>query len=94
MYARQMQAELIREVEKSGPEFVMVANLAGSWVSSRPDISPMLKDWAQGYLNDEYEKKGVVDIISNDETIYKWGEEAMGYHPQSRYHLLIYKKRI
>ncbi|MBT5470962.1 MAG: hypothetical protein HOK41_10200 [Nitrospina sp.] len=94
VYARQMQAELIREVEKSGPEFVMVANLAGSWVSSRPDISPMLKDWAQGYLNDEYEKKGVVDIISNDETIYKWGEEAMGYHPQSRYHLLIYKKRI
>ncbi|KMP10606.1 hypothetical protein UR09_05720 [Candidatus Nitromaritima sp. SCGC AAA799-A02] len=92
-YARQMQAEMIREIEKAQPEFVVVVKLAGSWVSSRPDSPPMLEDWARGYLNSEYEISGVVDILSHEETVYKWGEQARGYHPRSRYHLLIHKRR-
>ena len=90
-YARQMQAEMIREIEGAQPEFVVMVKLSGSWVSSRPDFSPLLKDWAQGYLNSEYEISGVVDILSHEETVYKWGER--GYHPRSRYHLLIYKRK-
>ena len=92
-YARQMQAEMIREIEGAQPEFVVMVKLSGSWVSSRLDFSPLLKDWAQGYLNNEYEISGVVDILSNEETVYKWGEQARGYHPRSRYNLLIYKRQ-
>jgi hypothetical protein len=92
-YARQMQAEMIREIEGAQPEFVVVVKLSGSWVSPRPDFSPLLKDWAQSYLSSEYEISGVVDILSHEETIYKWGEQARGYHPRSRYHLLIFKKQ-
>ena len=36
-YARQMQAEMTREIEEAQPEFIVVANLAGSWIS--PEIS-------------------------------------------------------
>ena len=92
-YARKMQAELIQEVEATQPKFVVVANLGGSWVSPRPHISPILKEWTQNYLNDEYEIQGVVDILSNGVTLYKWGDEAKGYHPQSRFHLLIYNRQ-
>ena len=92
-YARQMQAEMIREIEGAQPEFVVMVKLSGSWVSSQLDFSPLLKDWAQGYLNNEYEISGVVDILSNEETVYKWGEQARGYHPRSRYNLLIYKRQ-
>jgi 4-amino-4-deoxy-L-arabinose transferase-like glycosyltransferase len=93
VYARQMQAEMIREIEEAHPEFVVVTNLSGSWVSSRPDFPSLLKDWAEAYLNSKYEISGVVDIISREETLYIWGEPARGYIPQSRYHLLIHKRR-
>ena len=88
-YARQMQAEMMQEIEGAQPTFVVVANLSGSWAS--PELSPMLQDWAQDYLNSEYEISGVVDILSHEGTVYKWGER--GYHPRSRYHLLIYKRK-
>ena len=92
VYVRKMQAELIQEVEATQPKFVVVVSLGGSWVSPRPDISPILEEWAHDYLNSEYEIQGVVDILTNEVTVYKWREEAKGYHPQSRFHLLIYKK--
>ena len=93
VYVRKMQTELIQEVEATQPKFVVVVNLGGSWVSQRPDISPMFKEWAQDYLNGEYKIQGVVDILTNEVTVYKWEEQAKGYHPQSRFNLLIYKKR-
>ena len=93
VYVRKMQTELIQEVEATQPKFVVVVNLGGLWISPRSDISPMFKEWAQDYLNGEYETQGVVDILTNEVTVYKWEEQAKGYHPQSRSHLLIYKKR-
>ena len=64
---------MIREIEEAQPEFVVVVKLSGSWVSPRPDFSPLLKDWSQGYLRREYELSGVVDILSHEEPVYKWG---------------------
>ncbi|MCH8157135.1 MAG: glycosyltransferase family 39 protein [Nitrospinae bacterium] len=92
-YARQMEAEMIREIEGARPKFVVVVKLSDSRMSSRTDLSPRLKYWARGYLNSEYEISGVVDIFSDREAVYKWGEQARGYSPRSRYHLLIHKRR-
>ena len=93
VYARQMQAEMIREIEGAQPEFVVVVKLSGSWVSPRPDFSPLLKDWAQSYLSSEYEISGVVDILSHEETVYKWNKQASNYIPRSKYFLMIYKRQ-
>ncbi|MBT3921216.1 MAG: hypothetical protein HOF21_01450 [Nitrospina sp.] len=84
---------MIKEIEGAKPEFVVVVKLAGSWVSSRPDFSPMLKDWAEEYLIKEYEITGVVDILSHERTIFKWGDQAREYRPRSGYHLLVHKRR-
>ena len=93
VYARPMQRKMIKEIEGAKPEFVVVVKLAGSWVSSRPDFSPMLKDWAEEYLIKEYEITGVVDILSHERTIFKWGDQAREYRPRSGYHLLVHKRR-
>lgn len=93
-YARQMQVEMIEEIEKVQPEFVVVVNISGSWVSPRPDFSPLLKDWAQKYLSKEYDVSGVVDNFPQKESVYKWGEESKGYSTQSAHNFLIYKRRI
>ena len=93
VYARKMQDETIREIEGGQPKFVVMAKTAGTWVSTRPDFSPALKDWAQGYLNREYEIDGVVDLFPHKETIYRWGDQAQEYMPQSTHHLILYKRR-
>ena len=90
-YARQMQAEMMQEIEGAQPTFVVVANLSGSWAS--PELPPMLQDWAQDYLNSEYEISGVVDILSHEETVYKWDQQASNYIPRSKYFLMIYKRQ-
>ncbi len=92
VYARSMQAEMIREIEGAQPKFIVEVKLFGSWVSSRPDLEPLLKDWAQAYLSRNYFVSGVVDVLSHEETVYKWGEQARDYSPQSSFHLVIYQR--
>ena len=70
VYARKMQDEMIREIEGAQPKFVVMVKIGGTWVSARPNFSTALKDWAQGYLNREYEIDGVVDILSHKKTLY------------------------
>lgn len=93
VYARGMRSELVREIETNQPEFVVIANLGGSWVSQRPYIPPTLNDWSQVYLKHNYEIRGVVDIRAGQKSVFKWDEEAKSYNPKSRYHLLIHKRR-
>jgi hypothetical protein len=93
-YARQMQIEMIDEIEDAQPQFVVVVNFSGSWLTSRSDFSPLLKDWYQDYLKNNYEITGVVDNFSHEESVSKWDKEAKVYPIQSRYNFLIYKRRI
>ena len=92
-YARDMQAELIRDVEDAKPEFIILVHLAKPWISSKQHIAPILKEWAHNYLDGNYEIQGIVDIFGDRESVYKWGEKAREYQAQSRYYLLIHKKR-
>lgn len=93
-YARQMQVEMIEEIKAVQPKFIVVVNLAGSWLSSRPDFSPRLKDWSQDYLNKEYEISGVIDNLSHEESVAKWDDAAKEYSTLSRNNFIIYKRRI
>ncbi len=91
-YAHHMQTEMIREIQVSRPEFFVIANIYTSWLFDS-NSQTLLMDWAQGYVNSRYEVAGMVDILSDKETLYKWGEQARDYLPQSDHFLLIYKKR-
>ncbi len=93
VYAGQMQDELIREITEARPVFIVVVNAPLSWVPVRPDFPSLLKNWAKDYLSNKYEVSGVIDILSNTETVYNWGDQAKTYSPRSRYHLLVYKRR-
>ncbi len=91
-YARHMQTEMILEIQVSRPEFIVLANIHTSWLFDS-NSQTLLIDWAQGFVARGYEISGVVDILSREETLYKWGEQARGYLPRSNHYLLIYKKR-
>ena len=91
-YALQMQNEMIADIEAARPEYVVVFTVAVSWL--RTDRSPTrLFDWWDQYGPQNYATVGIVDIISNRETVYKWDSEAAAYNPRSSNTIHILKRK-
>jgi len=91
-YAHHMQEEMISEIELSQPKYIIKVNVQMSW-GREPDSSGLLATWMTNYIGERYEISGIVDIISRDTTIYKWGDQTKGYSPRSSFYLLIFKKK-
>ena len=91
-YALTMQQEMAREVESSGPKFIVVVPIITSWLA-RPDSEKFILGWMDDYLNKNYSLVGVADILSPDLTIYKWYDDAKNYTVQSPSHVLIFERR-
>jgi len=80
-YASAMQQEMIREIETANPRYLVVVNVEVSWLV-RPGSDQTIFRWFQNYQRG-FTPVGVVDIVSLQETVYKWGAEARGYAPRS-----------
>jgi len=91
-YASQMQAEMIDEIEKAQPEFMVLANISTSWLL-KPDSDKRIFKWFKKYIPEYYDVVGVVDIVFSDITIYRWGKEAAGYRPQSSFNMFVFRRK-
>ncbi|MFN0050351.1 MAG: ArnT family glycosyltransferase [Cytophagales bacterium] len=89
-YNKQMQQEMIAEIEKSKPKFIVFCNIGTSWLM-RPDSPKLIFDWFNKYAQENYVVDGIADITGQN-PIYKWGAEAAYYRPQAE-HLVVYKRR-
>jgi hypothetical protein len=89
-YALKMQKEMAEEIEKANPKYVIFVNIPTSWLANARSERYIL-EWLQQYLNNGYSLVGVVDILSNWETVYRWDNEAKNYAPRSPYFLCVYK---
>jgi serine protease inhibitor ecotin len=90
-YASQMQREMMDEIEKAKPEYVVKVVVATSWLrKANSDLTIVL--WAQKYIGEQYRVVGVADIAMT--TTYRWDEQAEGYVPRSRYSMYLYKRKI
>jgi 4-amino-4-deoxy-L-arabinose transferase-like glycosyltransferase len=67
-FARQMQGEMIREIETGAPQFVVYADNTLSW-GREPDSDPKIFDWWKSYQTN-FTLVGIADVISSTETIY------------------------
>jgi len=91
-YAASMQRELISEVERAKPEYVVFVNISTSWM--RTDKSPMiLWNWLQGYCLGEYDPVGCAEAISDNESIFIWGKDLEKFVPQSKDWTLILRRK-
>ena len=88
-YALQMQKEMISEIEKARPEFLVVVGVPVSWLR-RPESPSLILQWASRYLADRYQLAGVVDILPQSQ--YHWGEQAASYHPVSLDTVRVFKR--
>ncbi|MBW2604810.1 MAG: glycosyltransferase family 39 protein [Deltaproteobacteria bacterium] len=91
-YALKMQMQMISEIETTRPKFLVIVNIATSWLR-RAGSETFLIDWVSKYARKYYKRVGVVDIISREKTEYHWDSGAAGYSPRSRSWLGIYERK-
>jgi len=90
--AIKMQQEMIQEIETARPEFLVLVNVLTSWLR-QPDSEEMIFDWFQQYRQKYYRLVGVIEIISQQRTVYRWGQECEKYKPRSERWLLVFKRK-
>ena len=91
-YALRMQQEMIDEIESSAPKYVVVVNVSTSWLLW-PNSERLIFNWLNSYIGQHLELQGVVDILPNEKTEYRWGKDVEGYTPRSPYSLTIFRQR-
>jgi hypothetical protein len=90
-YALEMQREMIEEIEKQSPKFLIWVNISTSWLVQQGS-DKLIFNWFDS-IQPQLEKVGVVDIVSPERTVYIWGNEAADYIPTSEYYLIVFKRK-
>ena len=86
-----MQADMIREIEATRPEYVVYVRNTLLWL--RQNNSPTrIFEWADEYLAKYYSLDGVADPVARDRTEYRWGTAAAEYKPESEFFTQVYKR--
>jgi hypothetical protein len=95
-YALTMQKEMIKEVEKNKPLFIIVVKIRSS-LGIRKDSPKMVFQWFDKYIQ-HYQQIGIVDILSNDKTVYLWDEASLEYFSRikdwrEKFTIFIFKRK-
>ena len=91
-YALQMQEEMIQQIEAAKPRFLILVNVPTSWLV-RLTSKKLIFDWFDQYHQQYYKLVGVIDIVSMNQTIYRWNENAVGYTPRSQCWLSVFERK-
>jgi len=89
-YATGMQQAMIREIESADPRYVVFVRAVGSWLV-RENSDKTVFGWFEQYQRD-LKRVGVIDIPSQQETVYRWGDDAATYAPRSDVWLMIFER--
>lgn len=91
-FARKMQKDMISEIERNRPRFVVMVYMKPSWLVKRNSYK-LIFQWSEEYLRDNYKVAGRIDVLPPEETVYVWGGQAEDYRPMSRYHMAVFERR-
>jgi hypothetical protein len=91
IYARQMQREMIHEIESAEPKYLISVTIYTSWLHS-PRSENLIFDWAQRYIADNYIPVGFVNIIAPDRVEYYF-DDIPRQVPELGEFILIYRRK-
>jgi hypothetical protein len=90
-YASQMQKEMIREIERARPKFLILVVMPDSWLQ-RPESERSIFTWASEYTAQNYAVAGFVNVVAPDKTDYYFGTVPESV-PQLGEYILIYQRK-
>jgi hypothetical protein len=90
-YATQMQQEMMRDIERARPKFLISVVMPDSWLQ-RPESERSIFTWANGYTAQNYTVVGFVNMVAPDETDYYFDNVPPSV-PQLGKYILIYQRK-
>jgi hypothetical protein len=92
-YALQMQQDMIAEMERERPRYIVLLRSNESWYSFvGPNAPQLILQWPAEYVASRYRRVLVADMLSWAKTEYHWGEEAVSYQPSSDCFVVLYER--
>ena len=89
-FASEMQRQMISEIEKANPRFVVLVDIPQSWLR-RPDSDTTILKWTDAYIRSGYQLVGIADLL-DEGTEYRWDNDARSYSPRSPFQVLLYQR--
>jgi hypothetical protein len=90
-YASQMQQEMIREIERARPKFLILVVMPDSWLQ-RPESERLIFTWASEYTAQNYTIAGFVNVVAPDKTDYYFDTVPESVPRLGKY-ILIYERK-
>ncbi len=90
-YANQMQGEMIREIERARPKYLISVVMNDSWLQ-RPRSDRLIFTWANEYSAQNYAVAGFINLVAPDRTDYYF-EDVPRSVPKLENYILIYKRK-
>jgi len=90
-YANQMQQEMIRDIERAHPKFLVFVVMPDSWLQ-RPESERSIFTWANEYTAQNYTVAGFVNMVAPDKTDYYFDNIPQSV-PQLGKYILIYQRK-
>jgi Dolichyl-phosphate-mannose-protein mannosyltransferase len=90
-YADQMQKEMIHEIERARPMYLVSVLMNDSWLY-RPESNPLIFNWANEYTAQNYVPAGFVNITPTG-TDYFFGDVPSSAETLKNY-ILIYRRQL
>ena len=90
-YASQMQQEMIREIERARPKFLILLVMPDSWLQ-RPESERLIFTWANDYTAQNYTIAGFVNMVGSDRANYYFDSVPISV-PQLGNYILIYERK-
>lgn len=93
-YALKMQEEMIAEIEKEKPAYILFVNIPTSWLLM-PGVEKHILDWFGKYQAVHYEQAGITSIVwpQQMQSVYCWDAQGSACAPQSDHWIGIYRRR-
>jgi hypothetical protein len=91
-YNLAMQKEMAAEIEKAEPKYLIYVNSFLSWLPKKASPT-FIFSWFENYTREHYDRAGVADMLSIDQTNYVWLQDAKDYQIKSKYYLVLYERK-
>jgi Dolichyl-phosphate-mannose-protein mannosyltransferase len=89
-YAHQMQLEMIAEIERAQPKYVVVVAINDSWMFW-PTSERLILDWTGKYCDENYTLAGIVNILDSGESDYYFNTIPQPVPPLKN-HILVFRR--
>jgi hypothetical protein len=86
-----MQQEMIRDIERAHPKFLISVVMPDSWLQ-RKESERLIFTWANEYTAQNYTVAGFVNMVAPDKTDYYFDNVPQSVSQLGKY-ILIYQKK-